>query len=79
METPRVTTPEWLRIPEATRLTSLSRSTLYELIAERKIRSSSLRRRGKRRGVRLVHRESLLAFIEANATDARKAKRTARH
>jgi len=58
--------PEWLRVPEACRLTGLSRSTLYELISARAIKSSAVRRRGKRRGVRLIHRASLLALIESH-------------
>lgn len=59
--------PEWLRVPEACRLSGLSRSTVYELIAEHAIKSSAVRRRHARRGVRLIHRASLLAFIESHA------------
>ena len=65
----QVSTPEWIRVPDACRLTGLSRSTIYELIATRTIKTSSVRRRGKRRGVRLIHRASLLALIESHVQD----------
>lgn len=56
--------PEWLRIPEATKLFGISRSKLYELIAARHIRSISLRKRGQVKGTRLIDYDSLCAFLE---------------
>ena len=58
--------PVWVRIPQATRLSGLGRSYIYELIASGKIRSRVLkRRRDATRGVRLVSYDSLCAFIES--------------
>ena len=58
--------PVWVRIPEATRLSGLGRSYIYELIASGKIRSRVLkRRRDATRGIRLVSYDSLCAFIES--------------
>lgn len=63
----------------AIKLTSLSRSMLYELIQQRKIRSKVLkRRRDAHHGVRLISYDSLLEYIdrcdeEQHAPDAREA------
>jgi len=69
--------PEWVRIPEACRLTGLSRSTLYELISAQAVKTSALRRRGKRRGVRLVNRASLLALIESHVEEPPEGRKAA--
>lgn len=60
--------PIWVRLPEAQRLTGLSRSKLYELLAAGAIRNASLRGPGQRHATRLVHRASLLAFIDEYAS-----------
>ncbi len=52
-------TPITISLHEATRLSGLSRSFLYLQLASGAIRSSKI---GKRR---LIHRESLLLFINA--------------
>jgi hypothetical protein len=46
----------------------LGRSVLYRLVSEGKIRSSSLRERGKIRGKRLFSFPSIEAFIESRAS-----------
>lgn len=63
------TKPEWLRVPEAVRLFGICRSSLYELIAENKIRSTCLRKRGAVRGIRLISYDSLAAYIENSANE----------
>ena len=56
--------PRWLRIPSAVKYSGLSRSRLYELLAQGRIRSICLRsRRDAARGVRLVDRESIDRFM----------------
>ena len=58
--------PEWIRFPKAGHLCSfsgLTRSFLYALAAEGKIKTLSLRERGKARGVRLISYDSLMAYI----------------
>jgi excisionase family DNA binding protein len=62
------TQPVWLRLPEAVRLTGLSRSKVYELLAAGRIRSASLRDPGQRHATRLIDRADLLAFIERHAS-----------
>lgn len=59
--------PEWLRIPDATKLFGLSRSKLYELIADRRIKSFCLRERGKIKGIRLLSYDSLYHFLKNEA------------
>ena len=59
--------PEWLRIPDAVRLYGIGRSSLYELIAEGKIKSVCLRQRGSTRGIRLLSADSLSRYIEGLA------------
>ena len=57
--------PRWLRIPSAVKYSGLSRSRLYELIAEASIKSICLKsHRDALRGVRLVDRESVDLFME---------------
>jgi len=56
--------PEWIRVPEAVRVSGISRSSLYELIASGKIKSFSNRQRGAVRGIRLISYDSLMAYLE---------------
>ncbi len=64
--------PEWIRLPSkgVCPLCGLSRSFIYGLITASDenghsppVRSVSLRSKGALRGVRLVHYESLMAYI----------------
>jgi hypothetical protein len=66
--------PEWFRVPDAIRVSGISRSSLYTMIKEGKIKSVCLRKRNSIRGIRLVNADSLSAFIEsfANGDDAAK-------
>ena len=58
--------PRWLRIPGAVKYSGLSRSRLYELLTERRIKSICLRsHKGAARGVRLIDRESIDLFMES--------------
>ena len=60
--------PEWLRTAEATRIFSICRSSLYELIAEGKIKSACLRKRGSLRGIRIISYDSLAEYCEQAAS-----------
>jgi hypothetical protein len=55
--------PEWVRIPDAVRLSGIGRSRLYVLIDAGEIRSVCLRGRQKIRGIRLIHVGSLNDYI----------------
>jgi hypothetical protein len=58
--------PRWLRIPSAVKYSGLSRSRLYELIGQGRIKSICLKsRNGASRGVRLIDRESVDLFMES--------------
>jgi hypothetical protein len=57
--------PEWLRLSDATRLSGLSRSTLYNLIGSGSIKSAVIRKRGCTRGIRLLSYDSLRTYIES--------------
>jgi hypothetical protein len=58
--------PRWLRIPSAVKYSGLSRSRLYELLAQGRIKSICLKSRNDAlRGVRLVDRESIDLFIQS--------------
>lgn len=50
---------------ETSRLTGLSRTHLYQLFGEKKIKSIALRDKGKTRGRRLFLIESVLQFLDA--------------
>jgi hypothetical protein len=57
--------PRWLRIPAAVKYSGLSRSKLYELLSERKIRSICVKsQKWAQRGVRLIDRKSIDLFME---------------
>lgn len=67
--TPRPTTTvpvEWLRVPDACRLASISRSALYELIASQKVKSICLRKEGNSRGSRRINAESLRHYLQSH-------------
>ena len=58
--------PRWLRIPSAVKYSGLSRSRLYELLAQARIKSICLKSHNNAlRGVRLVDRESIDLFMES--------------
>jgi hypothetical protein len=58
--------PRWLRIPSAVKYSGLSRSRLYELLGQRRIKSICLKSHNSAlRGVRLVDRESIDLFMES--------------
>ena len=57
--------PRWLRIPSAVKYSGLSRSRLYELLAQGRIKSICVKSHNDAlRGVRLVDRESVDLFME---------------
>jgi hypothetical protein len=56
--------PRWLRIPAAVKYSGLSRSKLYELLSEGRIKSICVKsHKGAERGVRLLDRESVDSFM----------------
>ena len=58
--------PRWLRIPSAVKYCGLSRSRLYELLAQGRIKSICLKSHNNAlRGVRLVDKESIDLFMES--------------
>jgi len=58
--------PRWLRMPSAVKYSGLSRSRLYELLAQGCIKSICLKSHNRAlRGVRLVDRESIDQFMES--------------
>ena len=58
--------PRWLRIPSAVKYSGLSRSRLYEFLAQGRIRSISVKSHNDAlRGVRLVDRVSIDLFMES--------------
>lgn len=59
--------PEWLRIPDAIRVFGISRSCLYLLISENKIRSTCLRKRGATKGIRILSYDSLAEYVNKAA------------
>jgi hypothetical protein len=58
--------PEWLRMPDAVKVSGLSRSYLYQLINAGDVKSRSLRSRGQVKGIRLISYDSLMTFIEGS-------------
>jgi helix-turn-helix protein len=61
--------PEWIRVDAAIQIFGLSRTKLYELIADRRMKSFCLRDRNKIKGVRLISFDSLNEFLEREAKE----------
>lgn len=57
--------PVWLRIPAASRISGLSRTFIFEQVALGKLKSKHIKRPGATRGIRLIHFDDLMAFIDA--------------
>jgi len=55
--------PEFLRAADVRRIFALRKGTLYNLLADRKIRGCLLRVRGKKSGVRLFSADSIREYI----------------
>lgn len=66
--------PEWSSALALSKETSISRSSIYELAASGKIRSSSFRERGKKKGKLLINTASLFAYIEKHASGGEESK-----
>ena len=58
--------PEWCDARGAKAIFGLSRSFLYQLIADGKIKSACIRRKGSLRGRRIFSCESIRALLNAN-------------
>lgn len=56
---------EWLRVQDAVKRFSFSRSTIYNLIKAGSIKSKCLRKVGNSRGARRINAESVRLFIES--------------
>jgi len=55
----------WLRVPGAVAYSGLSRSLLYRLMAEGRIKSICVRNKGNIRGARVLSVDSIDAFLES--------------
>lgn len=62
------TRPEWGDAKAVNRHFGLSRSTLHRLATSGKIRSSSLRERGKSKGKKLYSMDSIAEYIDSHAS-----------
>jgi len=63
MKTKNINPKLFLRVPEAARMFSISRSLIYELIKDKSIKSINLRKRGALRGCRLIDPKSLKHYL----------------
>ena len=61
--------PEWADAQGTKVIFGFSRSHLYQLVKEGKIKSACIRRRGALRGRRLFNCESIRAFLNANIVE----------
>jgi hypothetical protein len=62
--------PEFIRLPKQGKLcphSGLSRAYLYQLANDGRIKTLSLRERGKARGVRLIVYDSLMGYLRSMA------------
>jgi Helix-turn-helix domain len=61
--------PEWADARGTKMIFGFSRSHLYQLVKEGKIKSACIRRRGALKGRRLFSCESIRAFLNANIVE----------
>jgi hypothetical protein len=62
---------DWMRVPRAVEYSGLPTTTLYELIALEEIVSFTLQlKKGRKRGVRFIHRKSIDDFLNRKAREA---------
>lgn len=54
---------EFLRIPDAVRFSGLSKTSLYNLIREGRLKSKLVRTPGNIRGIRLISRQAIRDFM----------------
>jgi hypothetical protein len=59
--------PEWIRVDDTIRIFGISRSKIYELLRERKVKTFCLRQRNKLKGIRLINYDSINQFMEGEA------------
>jgi hypothetical protein len=59
--------PEWIRPKDVPRIFGIGRSRIYELIAEGRIKTVSLRQRGQKHGTRLISYDSLASYLNGLA------------
>ncbi len=59
--------PEWVRVDTAIKLFGISRSKIYELITDRRIKSFCLREQDRVKGIRLISFDSLSEFLANQA------------
>jgi hypothetical protein len=60
--------PEWIDARRANHIFTLCKSSLYRIAAEGKIRTASLKDRGKLRGKRLFSTDSIVSYLESRAS-----------
>ncbi len=60
----------YLRIPQVLAWYPFKRAKLYELLTRGEIKSFSLKEKGCIRGIRLIDRDSLDAYLEQKAAEA---------
>ena len=68
VQNPSTVQPRWLKVPVAVRYSGINRARLYILLADGQIKSASVRSKGSSRGIRVIDRESIDAFLSANLT-----------
>lgn len=64
--------PEWIRLPKPGSqcpYSGLTRTPMYGLVRDGKIRSVVLRQRGKLRGIRLICYDSLIGYLRRIAAE----------
>ena len=60
--------PKWAKPDYTLQLYRMPRYRLFELIKDRAIRSALIRRKGSKKGMRLIDLASLDAYLERHAT-----------
>lgn len=66
IEAAETSKPEWIRVSQMPTLFGISRSITYELMATKEIKSTLIRKRGVKKGIRLINADSVREFLSKN-------------
>jgi hypothetical protein len=63
---------DWMRVQQGMQYARVSRSRLYAMIRDHDIKSCSIKRRGRKKGMRFISKSSIDAFLDGQCNSQTK-------